>query len=126
MTAGGLEFGPNVTKGIKNGKNSAAILHNSVQDFVKTIEQKSRALADSINTNNAFFGGFSASIKKYLEKCTEATAVVATSVVDLDQALKILVGDKATSIEDTLSEVFNQAATNVDKAVDDISANRWE
>ena len=126
ISAGGLQIDASTTRGLKNGIQSARIIHDAVENFINNIKQKADSLANGISTERAFTGEQSSAVKNYLKKCTEATAAVATSVKDLEEALTTLLGSNYAKSIENVSNEFQSATSSLNSTISDVNSGRWE
>lgn len=105
--------------------DSKAKIQDSINTFVNDIKKQTATLFEEIQTNQAFFGDQTTTIKSYIDKVGDAVGEVTVAVKDMYTALDQLAGSSYSSTVESISEQFNQASGNVDTSLNDLGNSRW-
>lgn len=105
--------------------DSKAKIQTSVDTFVNQIKAQTATLFDEIQTNQAFFGEQTSTIKSYITKVGDAIAEVTIAIKDMYTALDQLVGTSYTTAETDISGQFDTASGNVEQSLNDLGSSRW-
>ena len=111
-------------RGLKDASSKATI-QTAVDTFVAQIKAQTAALFDEIQTNQAFFGEQTNTIKSYITKVGDAIAEVTIAIKDMYSALDQLVGTSYTSAQSDIQNQFTQASTSVEQSLTDLGSTRW-
>ena len=114
----------NEDRGLAN-ENSKATIQTAISEFVSQIKQRTTGLFQEIQTNEAFFGEQSNSIKAYIEKCGEAIGEVTVAVKDMNDALDVLANTSYTTASSDIQQEFSNAASSVEASLNDLGSSRW-
>lgn len=111
-------------RGLKDAASKTNI-QAAVDSFVGKIKAQTATLFDEIQTNQAFFGEQTGTIKSYITKVGDAIAEVTIAVKDMYTALDQLVGSSYSTAQSDIQQQFTQASGNVDKSLNDLGSSRW-
>lgn len=114
----------NMDRGLQSADSKAKI-QDSINTFVNEIKKQTANLFEEIQTNQAFFGDQTATIKSYIDKVGDAVGEVTVAIKDMYTALDQLAGSSYSSTVESVSEQFNQANGNVDASLNDLGNSRW-
>ena len=114
----------NTNRGLKDATSKATI-QSSVDAFVAQIKAQTDKLFDEIQTNQAFFGEQTSTIKSYIGKVGAAIAEVTIAIKDMYSALDQLVGTSYTTAQSDIQSQFTDATGAVDQSLNDLGSTRW-
>lgn len=105
--------------------DSKTKIQSSIDTFVGQIKSKTNDLFDEIQTNQAFFGEQTTTIKNYITKVGDAIAEVTIAIKDMYTALDQLTGSSYTKATEDVSSQFTEANSKVDQSLNDLGQTRW-
>lgn len=111
-------------RGLKDAASKSNI-QSAVDTFVNQIKAQTATLFDEIQTNQAFFGEQTSTIKGYVTKVGDAIAEVTIAIKDMYNALDQLVGSSYSSAQSDIQQQFTQASGAVDQSLNDLASSRW-
>ncbi len=111
-------------RGLKDATSKTTI-QAAVDTFVGQVKAQTATLFDEIQTNQAFFGEQTGTIKTYITKVGDAIAEVTIAIKDMYTALDQLVGTSYSTAQSDIQSQFTQAGGNVDKSLNDLGSSRW-
>lgn len=114
----------NTDRGLQ-AADSKAKIQSSIDTFVGQIKSKTNDLFDEIQTNQAFFGEQTTTIKNYITKVGDAIAEVTIAIKDMYTALDQLTGSSYTKATEDVSSQFTEANSKVDQSLNDLGQTRW-
>lgn len=119
-----VQLTPESNRGLQSADSKSKI-QTSIDAFVKEIKKQTENLFEEIQTNQAFFGEQTNTIKNYIVKVGEAVGEVTVAVKDMYNALDQLVGSNYSSTIENINEGFSKASGNVDTSLNDLGSSRW-
>lgn len=105
--------------------NSASAIQEAVGGFVNSVKEKTNNLFNEIQTNEAFFGDQTTTIKNYIEKTGDAIAEVTVALKDMHTALETLAGSSYNRASEDVISQFNDAQSKMDQSLNDLGNSRW-
>ena len=126
IESGGLDYDPKSFSGLLNKESSKTQIETQIDTFVNDVTTAAEQLANDISTERAFAGDQSRSIKDYLDRCTVATASIATSVKDIKTALDILAGKNYNESDEKVVSNLTEGKVKVDDFVESAQLGRWQ
>ena len=119
-----VQLDNNTNRGLKDASSKSTI-QTAIDTFVGQIKAQTATLFDEIQTNQAFFGEQTSTIKTYLAKVGDAIAEVTIAIKDMYSALDQLVGTSYASAQSDIQSQFDQAGGNVEQSLNDLGSSRW-
>lgn len=119
-----VQLDNNTNRGLKDAASKSNI-KSSVDTFVGQIKAKTNTLFDEIQTNQAFFGEQTSTIKSYVTKVGDAIAEVTIAIKDMYSALDQLVGTSYSTAQTDIKSQFTKASGSVDQSLNDLGSSRW-
>jgi len=119
-----VQLDNNTNRGLKDAASKSNI-QSAVDTFVGQIKSQTATLFDEIQTNQAFFGEQTSTIKSYITKVGDAIAEVTVAVKDMYNALDQLVGTSYSTAQSDIQSQFTQASGSVDQSLNDLGTSRW-
>ena len=104
---------------------SGSTIQFSMSQFIGDIRTKTNGLFEEIQTNNAFFGEQTQTIKAYVEKVGYAIGEVTVAVKDMYDELSRLAFSSYTSATENVSTQFNEISGQVESSLDELGQSRW-
>lgn len=117
-------IGNNTDRGLRDASSKTKI-QTAIDTFIGQIKSQTATLFDEIQTNQAFFGEQTNTIKAYITKVGDAIAEVTIAIKDMYNALDQLVGTSYGSAQTDIESQFNQAGSTVEQSLTDLSSSRW-
>ena len=114
----------NTNRGLTD-TSSRTNITTAIDTFVSQIKAQTATLFDEIQTNQAFFGEQTNTIKSYITKVGDAIAEVTVAIKDMYNALEQLVGQSYTNAQTDIQSQFDTAASNVEQSLTDLEGSRW-
>ena len=119
-----VQLSNDTNRGLKDA-SSKSIIQGAVDTFVAQIKAQTNNLFEEIQTNQAFFGDQTTTIKAYIGRVGEAIAEVTVAVKDMYNALDQLAGSSYTTAQSDIQNQFNEASSNVEQSLNDLGNTRW-
>lgn len=119
-----LDLDANTNRGLQNSSSKANI-QAAVTDFVNAVKNRTKELFSAIETNQAFFGEQSSSIKQYIEATGVAIGEVTTAVKDMNDALETLASSSYTTASSDVTSAYSTAKSTMAATADELGSSRW-
>lgn len=119
-----VQLDNNTSRGLKDASSKTNI-QTAIDTFVGQIKSQTATLFDEIQTNQAFFGEQTSTIKTYIAKVGDAIAEVTIAIKDMYSALDQLVGTSYASAQSDIQSQFDQAGGSVEQSLTDLGSSRW-
>ena len=114
----------NADRGLQSA-TSGSTIQASMSQFIGDIRTKTNGLFEEIQTNNAFFGEQTQTIKAYVEKVGYAIGEVTVAVKDMYDELSRLAFSSYTGATENVSTQFNEISGQVESSLDELGQSRW-
>lgn len=119
-----IQLTNDMNRGLQSADSKAKI-QDSINTFINEIKKQTANLFEEIQTNQAFFGDQTTTIKNYINKVGDAVGEVTVAVKDMYTALDQLAGSSYSSTVESVNQQFGQASSNIDNSLNDLGSSRW-